>query len=122
MLGVFTILAILLLVDGRDPGYAGTLEVGATYEGGEARITFSDKSGEARGAVMEVLGLPETFQRSYVGYEFEDIVPFAGTPANGWAAHPVVILVDHPTLGEVQVKTEIRPAGEPAAPVLYSKP
>jgi len=60
----------------------------------------------------------KTFSESH----FIEIIPFPDEPKYGWEIHPVVLEVEHPELGNVQLKTEIRPLGDLAAPVIYSRP
>lgn len=126
-LGVFTVLAILLLTGGGSDDkdmYRQTFDVNAVYyDTGHVEVSFSDKSELSSLVVMEILGMEETFQKSFTEqHEFIEIVPFPASPKYGWEAHPVVLEVDHPKLGHVQIKTEIRPYGESSPPVIYSVP
>ncbi len=123
LLGVVTVAAILLLTGkGDDSELRENFEIGAVYESGYVEVAYLDKSGKTRSAVLEVLGMGESFQKTIRASEFTEEIPFPGVPENGWKAHPVVLDVDHPDLGRVQLKTEIRQAGDPAPGVIYSRP
>lgn len=125
-LGVFTVLAIVLLTGGGSDDkdeLRQTFQVNAVYyDTGHVEVEYVDKSEKTDSVVMEILGMEETFQKSFSDYHFIEIVPFTSTPKYGWEIHPVVLEIEHPELGHVQLKTEIRPLGEPSAPVIYSRP
>lgn len=125
-LGVFTVLAILLLTGGGSDDkevYRQTFDVDAVYyDTGHIEVSFSDKSKQTKSVVMEILGMKETFQKDFSSHEFIETVPFPAPPKYGWAAHPVVLEVEHPELGNVQIKTEIRPYGESPPHIIYSAP
>lgn len=125
-LGVFTVLALLLLTSGGSDDkdvYRQTFDVNAVYyDTGHIEVSFLDKSEQTESVVMEILGMEETFQKQFSGHEFIEIIPFPVSPKYGWEVHPVVLEVTHPELGDVQIKTEIRPYGQPSPPVIYSVP
>ena len=125
-LGVFTVLAIVLLTGGGSDDkdeLRQTFQVNAIYyDTGHVEVEFIDKSEKTDSVVMEILGMDETFQKSFSDSHFIEIVPFPNEPKYGWEIHPVVLEVEHPELGHVQLKTEIRPLGDTAAPVIYSRP
>ena len=125
-LGAFTVLAILLLTSagpGDKDAYRQTFDVAAVYyDTGHVEVSFSDRSGQTESVVMEILGMEETFQKSFSEHEFVEIVPFPAPPRYGWKVHPVVLEAEHPELGRVQIKTEIRPYGESPPPAIYSVP
>ena len=125
-LGVFTVLAIVLLTGGGSDDkdeLRQTFSVNAVYyDTGHVEVEFIDKSEKTNSVVMEILGMEETFQKSFSDSHFIEIVPFPNKPKYGWEIHPVVLEVEHPELGHVQLKTEIRPLGDPTAPVIYSRP
>jgi hypothetical protein len=66
--------------------------------------------------------MDESFQKTFLSSEFEETISFPIPPKYGWEIHPVTLLIDHDELGKVSIKTEIRPDGEPTAPVIYGKP
>ena len=125
-LGVITILALIFLTGGGTDDkneLRETFEVNAVYyDSGHVEVSYIDKSDSTELVVMEVLGMEESFQKKYgAESEFIEIIPFPNTPKYGWEIHPIVIEVDHAEFGHIQIKTEIRPLGEPEAPVIYSR-
>ncbi|MBA4460065.1 MAG: hypothetical protein H2B02_04160 [Nitrosopumilaceae archaeon] len=130
-LGVVTVLAILLITgsDSDDEILKSTFSINAVYfsstennEDGYIQINFKDKSEKTNAVILEVLGMEESFQKTILTSEFEEIISFPTPPKYGWEIHPVTLLIDHEDLGKVSIKTEIRPSGEPAAPIIYGKP
>ena len=130
-LGVVTIFAILLLTNGGNQNeqvLKSTFYVDAIYvENSESsdsnyiQITFEDKSQKTNAVVLEVLGMEESFQKTYLESEFVETIMFPAPPKYGWEIHPVTLLIDHEELGKVSIKTEIRPEGETSAPIIYGK-
>lgn len=125
VLGVITILAIVFLTGGGTDDkdvLRQTFQVDAVYyESGHVEVSFLDKSSQTNSVVMEILGMDETFQKSFSGSEFIEIIPFPNPPKYGWVIHPVILEIDHEELGHIQLKTEVHPQGEPAPPVIYSR-
>lgn len=125
VLGVITILAIVFLTGGGTDDkdvLRQTFQVDAVYyESGHIEVSFLDKSSQTNSVVMEILGMDETFQKSFSGSEFIEIIPFPNPPKYGWAIHPVILEIDHEELGHIQLKTEVHQQGEPAPPVIYSR-
>jgi hypothetical protein len=126
VLGVVTVLAILFLTgNGTDDKdiLRQTFQIDAVYyDSGHVEISFLDKSDKTTLVVMEILGMEESFQKTFSNSEFIEIVPFPNLPKYGWAIHPIVLEIDHPELGRIQLKTEIHPFGEPTPTVIYSRP
>ena len=102
-----------------DPGY---FEINAAYSDGTISISFRDHSDGTENVSMEILGMSETFRKTYESGHIEEHVPFLGPPKYGWGAHPIIFEVSHQTLGEFSIKTEIRDAGQPAAAVIFARP
>ena len=125
-LGVFTIIAIIFLTGGASDDkdvYRETFQVEAIYyDTGHVEVSFLDKSEKTESVTLEILGMEESFQKSFSGSEFIEIVPFLNPSKYGWAIHPVVLEINHPELGHVQLKTEIRPLDGDVPPVIYSRP
>ncbi|MGY5150204.1 MAG: hypothetical protein ACW9W3_09075 [Candidatus Nitrosopumilus sp. bin_68KS] len=124
-LGIFTVLALVFLIGGATDNkdeLRQTFQVDAVYyDTGHVEISFLDKSEKTTTVVMEILGMGESFQKTFYDYQFIEIVPFQTVPKYGWAIHPVVLEIDHKEFGHVQLKTEIHALGDPAPPVIYSK-
>ncbi len=131
-LGIVTVLAILFLTGtGNDDKeiLKSTFSIEAVYfdENNDTndayiQITFKDNSKKTNAVVLEVLGMEKSFQKTFVNSEFVEIISFPTTPKYGWEIHPVTLLIDHEELGKVALKTEIRPYGEPSAPIIYGNP
>ena len=125
-LGIITVFAIIFLSGGGTDDkdiLRQTFQINAVYyNSGHVEISFLDKSGQTENVVMEILGMDETFQKSFPDSQFIEIVPFSDIPKYGWAIHPIVLEIDHAELGHIQLKTEIHPLGEPTPPVIYSRP
>ena len=125
-LGIITVLAIVFLTGGGTDDkdtLRQTFQIDAVYyDSGHVEISYFDKSGKTNSVVMEILGMEESFQKTFSGSEFIEIVPFPNLPKYTWRAHPVVLEIDHKELGHIQLKTEIHPLDEPVPPVIYSRP
>jgi len=125
-LGILTVLAIVFLMGGGTDDkdiLRQTFQIEAVYyDSGHVEISFLDKSGKTNSVVMEILGMEKSFQKTFSGSEFIEIVPFPNLPKYGWPVHPVVLEIDHKEFGHIQLKTEIHPLDEPIPPVIYSRP
>ena len=125
-LGVFTILAILFLTGGASDDndiLRQTFQVDAIYyDSGYVEISYLDKSGQTDSVIMEILGMDESFQKSFSGSQFIEIVPFPNVSKYGWAIHPIVLEIDHLEFGHIQLKTEIHELDQPLPSVIYSRP
>jgi len=125
-LGVFTIIAIIFLAGGASDDkdvYRETFQVEAIYyDTGHVEVSYLDKSGKTTNVVLEILGMNESFQKTYFDSEFIEIVPFPNLPKYGWAIHPVILEIDHKDFGHIQLKTEIHSIGEPLPLIIYSVP
>lgn len=125
-LGVFTVLAIVFLGGGATDDkdiLRQTFQIDAVYhDSSHVEISYFDKSDKTNSVIMEVLGMEESFQKSFSDSEFIEIVPFPNEPKYGWPIHPIVFEIEHEELGHIQLKTEIHPLDESAPPVIYSRP
>ncbi|MCE2508022.1 MAG: hypothetical protein J4G04_01765 [Nitrosopumilaceae archaeon] len=113
--------AVALGAAGPGDTIPDTFQIQATYQDGHVTISFADASGGTTRTVVEVLGMGETFHRTYGAGGFEERIPFPSPPRYGWGAHPVIFDIRHDTLGDLRIKTEIRDAGEPPAPLLLER-
>ena len=125
-LGIITVFAIIFLSGGGTDDkdiLRQTFQIDAVYyDSGHVEISFLDKTGQTDLVIMEILGMDETYQKSFPDSQFIEIVPFSNVPKYGWAIHPIVLEIDHKELGHIQLKTEIHPIGESIPPVIYSRP
>ena len=121
-----SVIAILFLIESYSIDrelYANTFIVDAIYlkDEGSVEISFHDNSGKTKSVVLEILGMPESFQKKFMGSEFSVRVPFSETPKYGWKTTPVTFVVEHEEFGIIGIKTEIHAPSEPAAPIIFSK-
>ena len=125
-LGIITVLAIVFLMGGGTDDkdvLRQTFHVDAVYyNSGHVEISYFDKSDKTNSVVMEILGMEKSYQKTFSGSKFIEIVPFPNLPKYGWAIHPVVLEIYHEELGHIQLKTEIHALDEPIPPVIYSRP
>ena len=125
-LGVFTVIALIFLTGGGNDDkdeIRQTLQIEAVYyDSGHAEISYYDNSDQTDSVVLEILGMDDSFQKTFHDSEFIEIVPFANVPKYGWAIHPIVMEVEHEEFGHVQLKTEIHSIDEPIPNIIYSKP
>ena len=125
-LGVITVLAILFLTGGGTDDkdiLRQTFQVEAVYyDSGHVEISYFDKSDKTNSVIMEILGMEESFQKTFSDSEFIEIIPFPNEPKYGWPIHPVVFEIEHEELGHIQLKTEIHSLDESTPPVIYSRP
>ena len=123
---IITVLAIVFLAGGGTDDkdiLRQTFQIEAIYyDSGHVEISYLDKSGKTNSVVMEILGMEESFQKTFSDSEFIEIVLFPNLPKYGWPIHPVVLDIDHKEFGHIQLKTEIHPLDEPVPPVIYSRP
>ncbi len=123
---LITVLAIVFLTGGGSDDkdiLRQTFQIEAIYyDSGYVEISFLDKSSKTNSVVMEILGMDESFQKTFSGSEFIEIVPFPNLPKYGWVIHPVVLEIYHEELGHIQLKTEIHSLDEPTPTVIYSRP
>ncbi len=125
-LGVFTVLALVFLTGGGDDDNGeirDAVQIEAVYyDSGHVEISYMDNLDQTDSVVLEILGMEESFQKTFHASEFIEIVPFANVPKYGWAVHPIVMEVEHEEFGHVQLKTEIHTVDEPAPNTIYSRP
>ncbi|AFS82899.1 hypothetical protein [Candidatus Nitrosopumilus sediminis] len=125
-LGVFTVLAIIFLTGGASDdkdALRQTFHVEAIYyDAGFVEVSYLDNSDKTIAVTMEVLGMDETFHKTFSDSEFIEIIPFSNEPKYGWSIHPIVLEIDHEEFGHIQLKTEIHPVGGTIPPVIYSAP
>jgi len=120
-----TALGILFLFDSSsydNEQFAKTFDLDAIYYENQriVEISFNDNSQKTNSVVLEILGMDETFQKTFEGSSFVERVQFDSTPKYGWQIHPITLVVDHQELGRLGIKTEIHSENEPAPPVIFS--
>ncbi len=125
-LGLITVLALVFLTGGGTDDkdiLRQTFQIEAIYhDSSYVEISYLDKSEKTNSVVMEILGMEESFQKTFSDSEFIEIVPFPNPSKYGWPIHPVVFEIEHEELGHIQLKTEIHSPDEPIPTVIYSRP
>jgi hypothetical protein len=125
-LGVITVLAIVFLTGGatddKDPLRENFKIEAIYYDTGYVEVFYFDKSDKTNSVVLEILGMENTFQKSFTVSEFIEIVQFQNKPKYGWAIHPIVLEVEHEEFGHVQIKTEIHEINTAAPNTIYATP
>jgi len=97
-----------------------TFEINAVYyEEGYVQIEYWDKSENTNSVVMEILGMSESYQKTFHSSLFQETVDFPFLPKYGWETHPITFLIDHKEFGQVSLKTEIHPYGESPPEIIY---
>ena len=122
---ILSVFAVMFFFDSKstdDEILQNTFSLDAIYYENEnyVEITFEDTTQKTHSAILEILGLKTSFQKTFDGYTFTERVEFFSEPKYGWQIHPVTILVDHEELGEIGLKTEIHSQNEPAPPVIFT--
>ncbi len=83
-------------------------------------ITFQDKSKKTSLVILEILGMKESFQKTFTDIEFTESIPFNGPPQYGWETHPITRVVEHEEFGKIGMKTEVHSENEPSKPIIFS--
>jgi hypothetical protein len=124
VLGVFTVLAIVFLTGGatddKDPLRENFQLEAIYYDAGYVEIFYLDKSDKTTSVVLEILGMENSFQKSFTDSEFIEIVQFPNKPKYGWSIHPIVLEVEHEEFGHIQIKTEIHEMNTPIPNTIYA--
>lgn len=100
-----------------------TLLVDAIYYENEefVEITFNDNSQKTNHVILEILGLKDSYQKTFTVSSFVERIQFSNSPKYGWQIHPIVLVVDHEEFGKIEIKTEIHSVYEPPRPIIFSK-
>lgn len=125
-LGIITVLAIVFLTGGGTDDkdiLRQTFQIDAIYyDSGYVEISYFDKSDKTNSVVLEILGMDDSFQKTFFDSEFIEIVQFQMKPKYGWAIHPIVLEVEHEEFGHIQIKTEIHEIDTPIPNTIYATP
>lgn len=86
-LGVFTVLALVFLTGGatddKDPLRENFQIEALYYDSGYVEISYFDKSDKTNSVVLEILGMDDSFQKTFFDSEFIEIVQFQMKPKYG---------------------------------------
>ena len=121
--GIISVIIILAASPDENAQLSETFHIQGIYIESESRVEihFTDNSQNTESVVLEILGLNDSFQKTLQTNEFIESVAFAEPPIHGWAVHPITLVIKHNDYGIIQAKTEIRPQGEPAPPVIFGR-
>ena len=102
------------------------IEFYAIYDSKEnfVEITFIDKSNNTKSAILEVLGMDETYHKEYVfNNESSFVAEFylEYVPKYGWETTPVTLEIQHSQFGTIGLKTEIVELGEESAKIIVER-
>ena len=98
----------------------------AIYDSEEdiVEITFIDKSNNTKSAILEVLGMNETYHKEYVfNNESSFVAEFylEHVPKYGWETTPVTLEIQHSQFGTIGLKTEIVELGKESAKIIVER-
>lgn len=99
-----------------------TFDVDAIYyeSQGIVEITYTDYSQKTSSVVLEILGMEETFQKTFSANSFVERIEFDSPPKYGWKIHPITLSVEHEEFGKIGIKTEIHSENESQPTVIFS--
>ena len=85
-------------------------------------ITFSDTNGKSSFAVLEILGMEDTFHEEFEIYDskFTKLVPLDKVPKYGWKTTPVTLEITYDE-SIVYMKTEIHNENQISPVVIFGK-
>jgi hypothetical protein len=131
IIGVISVVALIILsfilftnFNVTDPRILKqTFVIDAVYfeDNGFVEISFHDTSNKTNHVTLEILGMAESFHKTYDSSSFVEKIVFTSVPKYGWQSIPVTFLVEHEEFGKIGIKTEIRPIGENPATIIFSK-
>lgn len=124
VIGITALAALFFYNSGQENNdiLSANFEVSAVYYENEGfvEITYLDHSQKTDSVVLEILGMDESFQKSYSKSNFVERVLFESKPQYGWKAHPVTYVIEHKDFGQIGIKTEIHSPDEPAPKIIFS--
>jgi tRNA(Phe) wybutosine-synthesizing methylase Tyw3 len=103
--------------------FAKNFLVDGTYdkETGVITINFEDKSEKTDKVIIEVLGMAESYQKTFETSSFTDTIYYGEQPEFGWQVHPIVLIIEHQEFGTIDLKTEIHEQGEAPPAIIYNQ-
>ncbi len=102
------------------------IEFYAIYDSEEdtVEVIFIDKSNNTKSAILEVLGMDESYNKEYVfNNESSFVAEFylEYVPKYGWETTPVTLEIQHSQFGTIGLKTEIVELGEESAKIIVER-
>ena len=74
------------------------------------QISFEDKSNNTKSAILEILGMDDTYHQEYRfdgESNFVEKLHFEKVPKYGWKTTPVTLEIQHSIFGKIGLKIEI---------------
>ena len=84
-------------------------------------ITFSDETKKSSFAVLEILGMENTFHKEFdiVNSSFSQLVPLEKLPKYGWKTIPVILEITYDEFNIIKMKTEIHDEGQTSPEIIF---
>ena len=84
-------------------------------------ITFVDTTGKSSFAILEILGMDETYHEEFdiSDSKFSKLIPLEKIPKYGWKTTPVTLEITYENF-IVKMKTEIHEQNDSASEVIFS--
>ena len=84
-------------------------------------ITFVDATGKSSFAILEILGMDETYHEEFdiSDSKFSKLIPLEKIPKYGWKTTPVTLEITYENF-IVKMKTEIHEQNDSASEVIFS--
>jgi len=84
-------------------------------------IKYDDSTQKTKHAVLEILGMQTSFQKSFDSPSFAVQVPFDSVPQYGWRSMPITLVVEHEEFGKIGIKTDVHNDGEQPSSLIFSE-
>ena len=86
------------------------------------QINFVDTTGKSSFAVLEILGMDETYHKEFEisDSKFSKLIPIEKIPKYGWKTTPVTLEITHDNY-VIKMKTEIHDQNQSATEVIFTK-
>ncbi len=84
-------------------------------------ITFEDKSNKSSFAILEILGMEDTFHKEFmINGSFSEKVPINALPKHGWKTIPVTLEITYDKSTIIKMKTEIHDQNTISPEIIFS--
>lgn len=118
------LLALWATSSARDVDLDGVFIFDAVYDErfGTINVTFTDTTGMTTSTVLEIQGMPVSYQKTFSGPVFMETIQFGDPPSLGWKVHPLTVVAEHPEMGRIGIKTEVYVEGQEPPEIIISRP
>ena len=84
-------------------------------------ITFIDETGKSSFAILEILGMDQTFHKEFTinDSSFSHLVPLDKIPKYGWKTTPVTLEITYDEFNILKMKTEIHDEGQNPPKIIF---